>query len=354
MTWKRVGKWSAGYVRQRVGPDGALTGKPVWVIEKWIDGERFHVSTRATSPEAAERQLVRFEANPAAYSPAGETRARSEVRFTAELIDQYGEHQEAKGLTGDWVDEMGRCLTAWLEVLGDVDLKRLDISTVKEALATWPKRRSQRIKALKGFYRWLRFEKGLIAHAEDVALNLRVPQAAPEKWKRRKVVDPEDVQAVLKHLKAPFNDILHLLTATAWHITEVKRFRASGEIVEATGTPGVLAVLITRHKGGELARSPLQFQEHLETAQRIKAWKGAWPKPVYFQRAMKKACAEAKVPYFGMGVMRHSVLTWGHNAGASMASLAEFALHKSEATTRRFYVDQAVPTNVIPIRRFQR
>jgi hypothetical protein len=37
-----------------------------------------------------------------------------------------------------------------------------------------------------------------------------------------------------------------------------------------------------------------------------------------------------------------------------VAQLAEFAGHKSAATTRRFYVDVASPTNVIPIRRLQR
>lgn len=350
MPWKKVGKWSGGYVRQLVEA-GQPKGRPVYVIEKRVDGVRFHVSTRCHDRGAAERQLMRFEANPAAYSPAGEAK-RAGLYLTADMVQEYGNQQEASGLTGEWVDEVGRCLVNWLDALHGKDLRTLalhrDLKPFIEARRT---RKAQHIKALKGLFRWLRQEKGLLKHHEDATLDLRVPQAKPEKWGRRKVVTPEAVQLVLPHLPAPFADVLHLLTATAWHLTEVRRFTQAGEVVPATGP--VLAVLVTRHKGGELTRTPLQYPEHVETARRLLGLR-VWPQRMAFARAMRAACAAAGVPYFGMGVMRHSVLTWGAEAGMPIAALAEFAGHKSASTTRRFYVDVASPTNVIPIRRLQR
>lgn len=331
--------WPGGYIRT------GARGRRVFIIERFVGGRRFHVSTRCSTLTAAMKQLERFETSPDLYHPAGHD---SGLRLTAELALEYAKHQVATGCTKEWAKEMGRCLTAWLTVLGTRDLRGLSLhKDIKPALEAWPKRKAQRIKALKGFCRWLRVEKGLLRHSEDPTVDLRVPQPSPERFRRRKVVAPEDVAAVLKVLPQPARDVLHLLTATAWHLSEVRRFVTAGELVERAGGP-VLAVLLTRHKSGELTRTPLVFAEHLDTAKRLRAMADL-PTRMTFSRQMRAACDEAGVPRFGMGVMRHSVLTWASERGATLGAAAAFAHHHNESTTRRFYVDMAEPVAPIPV-----
>lgn len=356
-SWKHVERWQGGYVRQRVDDRGRFVGRPTFVIDRVVAGTRFHVSTRAHDLGTAMRHLTRFEANPAGYSPSGMP-TEAAVHLGVDLILEYFEHQLAKGQTREWAEEVSRCLGDWADVIGHLDFRRLSLHhDLKPALDTWPKRKAARMKALKGFARWLRTERGLLRHAEDATLDLRVPQARPEKWSRRKIVPPEHVTKVLRVLAAPFRDMLHLLTATAWHVTEVRRFVESGELVRLQPKKGgPLAVLMTQHKGGSITRTPLQYVEHLEAAERLqKEMQGKpWPKRMTIARHMRAACAKAGVPVFGMGVMRHSVLTWAHERGAEMAALKEFAHHESEQTTRRFYVDLAVPVNQVPVLRLDR
>jgi hypothetical protein len=195
------------------------------------------------------------------------------VVITADLVDKYHAHQLAAGITLEWADEVSRCLADWTDAFGGRDIRTLKLHVdIKPALARkdW-KRKPHRIKALKGFFRWLREERGLLERVDDPTLDLRVPQVTPEKWRRRKVVAPELVQLVLTKLEQPARDVLHLLTATAWHLSEVYRFAAEGELVRvAQQEGGPLAVLITKHKSGELTRTPVLYKEHLEAAQRLR------------------------------------------------------------------------------------
>lgn len=342
-SWVRGRKWEGGYVRQR--PDGS---EQTYVIERVVDGWRFHKSTGAGDYGAALKHLARFEANPSRYSAAGDQ--GGPVRLTTELIKAFAEHQLGKGLTKEWIDEVWRCLDDWADVLGTKDLRHLDLHRdLKAALAGWPTRRPHRIKALKAFTRWLREELGLLRHADDATIDLKVPQAQPEKWKRRKVVTPQAAVKVLNVLPQPTKDIFHLLSATAWHLSEARRFALDGEIVRVN-EGGVLAVLVTRHKNGELTRTPVKYPEHLEVAMRLRGLK-AFPKRITTARHMRKACAAAGVDAFGLGVMRHSVLSWAHDLGADAQATSDFAQHKSKATTKRHYLDLAVPSADVPILR---
>lgn len=340
---KRVGRWLGGYVRS------TSDGRKVYVIERWGNGARWHISTGCMTERAALKELERFEENPAGYRPRGE----DGLAFTADLVLAYRDHQLARGVTSEWAAEVARCLAEWMvELGGKVDLRSLDLHRdLKPALARWTTRRPHRIKALKGFFHWLREERGLVRRAQDPTLDLRVPQARPEKQARRKVVPPEDVQAVLLKLPPATRDLLHFLTATAWHLSEARRFAEGGEIATPMGGDGsALAVLIVRHKSGDLTKTPILYPEHLEAAKRLKE-RGSLPKRMTLARHMRKACAAAGVPWFGMGQMRHSVLTWGVERGATLEGAAEFAHHRSKATTQRFYVDLAVPKTAVPILR---
>jgi integrase len=337
-------KWVGGYIRK------TRSGKSVYVIERWARGKRVHVSTGCTTKEGAEAELARFEADPLRYVPGGVD--PDGVFLTEERVLQYSDHQLSKGLTVEWVQEVARCLVDWSEALEGLDLRQLRLhQDIKPALERWQTQRPHRIKALKGFCRWLREEKGALTRSQDATLDLKVPQARPEKQRRRKVVAPEDVAAVLRELPEVTRDVLHLMSATAWHQSEVRRFAAGGEIVVPMKAEGVLAVLITRHKSGDLTKTPIVYEEHLAAAKRLRE-RGNIPTRMTIARHMRAAIKAAGVPGFGTGQMRHSVLTWGvRDGGASIADAKEFGHHRSEQTTKRFYVDLDIPKPALPVYR---
>lgn len=344
---KRIGRWLGGYIRE------SHDGRRIFVIERWMGGARCHKSTGCSTERAALKELERFELDPIGYRPAG---SQVVPRLTPELVTEFRTYQlepppKGRGLSREWVDEVTRCLGDWADALGPKDLRTLTLhEDLRPALDKWPTRRPHRIKALKALTRWLRQEKGLLTHRQDATVDLRVPQARPEKWTRRKVVAPEDVRAVLVALAQPTRDVLHLLTATAWHCSEVRRFAAGGEIVRPAGNDGPLAVLVARHKSGELTRTPILYAEHLAAAEQLRA-RGALPSRVTLERHMRRACDRAGVSRFCLGQMRHSVLTWAVEHGATADQAADFAQHRSKATTTRWYVDVAVPRTAIPILR---
>lgn len=360
--------WLGGYVRK------TKSGRQVYVIERWHRGERVHVSTGCSTKEGALKELARFEEDPVHYQPGGNF--EDKLMLTAELVEDYRLHQVEKGLSPEWIDEVGRCLAAWTLALGDADLRKLELLQLTGALDAWQKKglgsRAARMKAIKGLFHWMR-EKGRVERGQDPTMDLRVPQAAPEKQKRRKVVAPEAAQVVLEQLAAQLlnrlapltRDMMLFLSATGWHVSELRRFHAEGEIVEVApiAAGGPIAVLITRHKSGDLNKTPITYPEHLEVAKRIRAAKHL-PTRATTARHVREAITaireqqekdgvpEAKrMGRFILGAMRHNVLTWGVRAGASIQAASEFANHRSTATTKRFYVDLDLPTASIPIQR---
>lgn len=350
-----------GYIHRQAN------GVDLFIIEKKIRGRKFHVSTRANTITAAKAQLERFLENPAAYDPRGGD--GDKLQLTDELIEEWEKFSLAKGNGRTYTRDHGRKLARWMLVLAGADLRKLTLRQLREGLHGLSARK-HRIIALKSFFTWLRTEKGLVTTAQDATLDLKVPQASPEKHRRRKVVAWQNVERVLAHLEAEATkdalrkptvhdklepgvdarrrrDCLLLLTATGWHVTELERFIRGGEVLRQAGGE-VLAVLVVRHKGGELARTPLTHREHLEAAERLRA---SGEVPRHLQKEHVLTCRAAGVPPFGLGVMRHSVATWAVEAGAAPEQVARFLGHKDKRTTERFYVDVAVPTNVIPLRR---
>lgn len=339
---KRVGRWPGGYVRT------TKSGRVVYVIELWRHGRKQHVSTGCSTIRAAMKELERFELDPLSYEPGGV--APGAVLLTAELVLAYREHLVRTCMPGsDWPDTMSRFLADWQEALSGRDLRTLNAHRdLKPVLFRW-RSRNNRYSAIKGFFSWLREERGLIERHQDATLDLVAEPIVPEKQRRRKVVPPEDVAAVLRELPQPHRDALHLMTATAWHYTEVRRFAAAGEIVTPMRADGVLAVLITRHKSGDLTKTPLVYPEHLAAARRIRE-RGTMPTRVALFRQMHLATERAGVPHFGAGQIRHCVLTWGvRDGGASKATAKDFAHHRSERTTERFYLDLDIPRDALPV-----
>lgn len=343
-----------GYIRT------GKNGRPTYVIDRWIGGVHFHVSTRCHTERAALKQLERFEANPQGYSPLDADEAP--LTITSALLEDYRRFmREKKRNTVDWTGNVIRFLGDWAEDLAGKDLRRLSLARdVEPRLDERKTSRRHRIEALKGFCSWLRL-KEILTTADDATMALRVPQAEPAKNKRRRAVSLDLAELVLPKLPAVTADVLQLQSGTAWHISEVRRFASDGEIVRPiSGAP--LAVLVTRHKSGDLTRTPVDDPEHLAAAERLRA-RGHIPIRETLVRHMKAACdavreeqrkagvpEEKLMPHWRLGVMRHSVLTHAVQQGATIEQASEFAHHRSKVTTARHYIDLAVPTVAVPVR----
>lgn len=334
-------RWPGGYVHPQ------KDGQPLFIIERRIRGQRFHVSTRCHSLRAAMKQLERFEADPLGYAPEGEAPEQG-LQLTAELIVEFHGWQLEKGNTRRHANDMGNRLADWVEDLGGKDLRQLTLrDDVKPAIERRRTNRAHRIIALKAFFAWLRKEKHLLRSAEDCTLDLPVPQAQPAKHRRRKAVALETVRAAAAVLAPAYRDMLVVLAGTGWHVTELERFarHPDSELVYAR-REDTLAVLVTKHKNKETTRTPVNDPEVLAAAERIRT-RGELPRRA--NEAVRAACRSAGVAEFTLGVMRHSVATWAIEHGATPEKVAEFLDHKDKGTTLRFYADVAVPTVLVPL-----
>lgn len=343
--------WLGGYIRH--GARG-----PVFVIERWVDGVHFHVSTRCKTERAALKELERFELSPTTYRSGGPVAPTSRVEVTPELIAEYERYQvDVKKTTTSHARDCARYMEDWMHVFAGRDIRAVDLHRdIKPALDAWqadaradtknPRHnplatgaRKSRIVALKGFTAWLRREKGLLRRAEDPTLDLQVPQARPEQLRRRKAVTVEQVEAALKHLRHDCRDLIVLLAATGLHVSEVARFAKTGELIEPTPekrAQGAIAMMAVQHKTGIRHVVALMSQDAVDAAGRIRV--GGWvPSHSVLWHAMRAACGAAGVPVFNAGALRHSVATWLHEAGVPLAAISEQLGHRNPRTTADFY-----------------
>lgn len=342
---RKGGPWKGGYISI------SKSGRKTYFIEREVRGLRFHVSTRTHDERAAFRHLDRFESDPVAYRPEGVNVAR--LLLTNELVNEYEQFLLVRRrVTNKHASNMVRCLADWMTDLGEQDLRKLGLATMKQALDARRACRQARIIAIKAFFGWLRKEKGLMRAAEDATLDLPVPQGIPAKYRKRKVVEWERVQAVAEKLEPRYRDVLTLMAATGMHVTELERFIRDDDaaLIDAPAGASYLAVLCVLHKSGEWTRTPLLHEDHVAAASRLRL---ARKVPRRLNQALKEACFSAKVTAFTFGVLRHSVGTWAVEDGADPAKVSRFLGHKDPNTTRRFYLDLNIPTDSIPTRQLR-
>lgn len=359
-------KWMGGYVRK--GKRGQ-----VFIIERWIGGLHFHISTKCRTERAALKELEKFETDPQGYKPGDKLKVRSACVVTPELVAEYERYQvDTKKTTRDHARDCARYMEDWMHVFAGRDLRRIDLHRdIKPALDDWQKAakenlddkkykgrnkgntgaRKGRIVALKGFATWLRREKGFLSRADDPTLDLQVPQARPEKLRRKKVVPLSSVQAVINVIRADCRDALMLLANTALHVTEVRRFARDGELFEPDAEhrkQGARAMLAVKHKTGRLHVVALTTDEARDAAVRIRT-SGHAPSHSVMWHAMKAACIEAGVPGFNPGVLRHSVATWLHEAGVALSDISDQLGHRDPRTTADFYRDMGGQARTLPL-----
>lgn len=334
-------RWPGGYIHRQ------KDGRDLFIIEREMGGKRFHVSTRTHSLRAAMKHLERFEADPQGYSPAG-VAAEEPILLNRQRAEEFYAWQISKGTTRKHAKEVGHRLGAWMEDLAGLDLRRVTLRDhIIPALEKRGTMRGARISTIKAFYGWLRKVQHVLSSADDCTQDLPVPQARPEKRIRRKAQSLETLRVVLPRLAPTVADCLVLTAATGWHWTELRRFARApeSEIVRAQ-RGDTLAVLVTRHKGGEMTRTPVEDPDVLAAAERIRA-RGAVPSK--HNDALRAACVAAGVPPFTFGVMRHTVGTLSVEEGGDPQSVSEFLGHKDKRTATKFYIDVAVPTVSVPL-----
>lgn len=355
VTGQKKERWPGGYVRMGKG------GKRTFIIDKWIRGQHFHLSTRCSQLRAALKQLERFEADPYGFNPLGDS--AEVVRITTELVHEFAVWmRDEKRNTREWIEGVVRFLGDWAEDLARYDLRNVSVQRVLyPALDKRKTSRRHRIESLKSFCSWLRRHKGLLNAANDSTINMPIPKAAPANQRKSKAVPAEHIAAVMPLLPEVTRDVMLMQLATAFHVSEVRRFALSGELIYRTH--GMLASVTVKHKSGEIVTQPIIHPEHLSAVERIKK-RGRIPDNDVLSRHMRKAIdqlrrdeelagapEEKRTPHFRLGQMRHTALTFAHQSGIPLEQVAAFAHHRSIATTRAFYVEMAKPNISVPVLR---
>lgn len=332
----------------------------VFIIEKKINGKKYHVSTRATTLKAAMKQLERFETDPGSYRAEGDE-PRQALLLNSELIDAFHAWHLPQ-VTRKWALQMRSRLYDWADHFEGADLRRLNlIEDLKPHLkgATQPHHRAKAIKLLFG---WLRSEKGLITRTQDVTLDLSIPVLkAAQVSGESKAVAWEDVRAVAAVLAPHVRDYLVVLCATGWHVEELRRFSVDGLMREPTAAdhPNALLVITTIQKNGRRHSTALIHEDHVAAAKRVRNGPRVIDNNRLRKHMLRAAAAvtkkrkekdpEAKaLEPFQLGSIRHSVATWLRQAGVTDDAIAAFLGHESKSTTRKHYIDHQVPALVLP------
>ena len=150
-------------------------------------------------------------------------------------------------------------------------------------------------------------------------------------------------------------DMLLLLLATGWHLSELGRFMEEGKVLPEmalveiqvqpiysmilTAGDGVLVVSQAK-RGGKLQTRV--SRQALAVAQRLKGTGGFFES--YFRKRIAEACTELKLPVFKPGWMRHTVSTYATNHAAPDGAKSAFLNHGSSTTSK--YYDRGVALKV--------
>lgn len=331
------GEWDGGYVRR----DGK--GRATYYIFRKVHGRVYEVSTRCRTSGAAEKELRRFELDPAGYRPG--TGDGDDLRLSAELVKAFLEwSRDEKRNTPHHVNDQLRALRWWASKLGRAPLQTVKTKELVRALDTAGTGHKEKIATLKTFFTWLIRERHALEASQNPTAGLRAPQARPEQWTTPKAVSREELQRVREQLEPHWRDALDVLAGTGWHASELSRFAEAGAVEAHPGRSGASVLLCPRTKSGEPLRTEVS-DAVAGAGRRVRARKSV--DYFRFREALLRASEAAGVsPALQPGHLRHSVATWAIEAGASPEAVAAFLNHKSTRTTLRFYATHATPAKV--------
>lgn len=269
------------------------------------------------------------------------------LHLTVKLCDQFLCWSRKRN-SRTWVRAQWRILKWWrAELPPRIDLRELDlVKHVLPALDRAKGARAHRIAVLKKLCAWLRYDRHLLAAADDPTASLRVPQNTPAQWKRSKIVPLASIEKTREQLGARQRDVLDILLGTAWHLTEVERFAHAGELLPAPPQQvarGAAAVLCTRHK----SRAPhltAVSAPVLAAAKRLRERGGL--SVSNFAKALRAATRAAHVAPWTPGCLRHTVSSHALEQGTDDAAVASFLGHADKRTTRRWYILWVAPAKI--------
>ena len=359
-----------------------------YIINKHIDGEKFHVSTRRDTPAEAEAEYQRFAQAPRGYSPAGDAPkaqpAADPVWLTADLIEKhlhYSAHpdpqERRRPNSKGWLYKKRVYLSWWAEELRGVNLRSIDLKKHVYPALKGMGGRAHRIAVLKDFFSWLHnaeYGPALLSSNESrcIDLDLHVPQTTPQQQSERKWFPRESHGAAMKALQKRWADnhkwnpskpevywmadCCEVLSETGWHLSELHRFikklDGAGAIEKHPACKIPLPngkeeiadkVLVTRQKGGQFHRTRVTNRV-AAIAERLQ--KNGVCDPNRLTNLLAEVCEAEKItPAVTPGTYRHSVATWLYNEGVALADISMFLGHSSPATTKRFYAALGVAIN---------
>jgi integrase len=341
-------RWLGGTIRY--GKKGAT-----YVIDRWIDGVHWHVSTKCKTERAALKEHEAFELAPAQYRKKRQARS-STVEVTPELIADYIAHMRARDLDPPYIESHRVYLGRVMVALAGADLSRMTFIELRDAITAsgTPGKlasASARARAVKAFCKWLRREKGLLNRANDPSLDLSVTHATAEKNRRKKAMSIEVVERTIAKMDPDIADVAIVLAATGLHIRELRRLHAGEgglyEPVEWQKAEGVLLNLSVLHKSGKRHTVALSDQAAVDAARRVVA-RPDFPTP---GRITKHVINVNKLTgeKFSLGWMRHSVATWLALARTSDEAIANQLGHSDTKMARSTYIDLGLAARPVPI-----
>ncbi len=357
--------WQGGRVRTK-------HGKPVWLIERMVNGRRYHIQLDVRSDAAALAELALFERDPVAYQTKADAQVADtnapEPRLTPDTLKAFLKYLKAEGSperrprTERYRKNVKAYLTWWDTKLKGRDLRTVKLRDLHAALDTETTARKQRIIVIKSFCTWLR-QRGDIERQHDATLDLPVPK--PERVKRFKGYPMHQLEALYPFIAdTSVRAVIAIRCKTGMHHTEIDRLaHGEGEIIPLSGQGQIAGVLYFDHKKG--APHIVSVDTHLlGLAQHLRE-RGACPAEswIYKQTDLAAAMATEKtgkpVESIRPGELRHSFAQWAENfgerafparRGIPLEGVSAAMGHESTSTTHRFYRGLRIPPlTVLPL-----
>jgi integrase len=350
-------RWAGGLIRE--GRDG----REVFVIEAMRQSQRYLISLGALTEKQALAELALFDRDPEGYRTAREAKAArqtSAVRLSVDLVQKFLAHLQddsaGEARSTKYVSNTRNSLAWWAERerLGGRDLRGVTLGEL-QLMLDGQLGRKHKIIHLKSFCGWLR-ARGLLATQHDPTLELRVPQARPEKAKRPKVNDKGALEAMYAALgDQAIRDVLCLRAKTAMHHTEVHRLaKGKGELRELEDHGEIAGTCSFTHKSGRVHQVSLDAQA-LAAAKRLQARGGA-PSDSWMLKVIKEIAKANSIKEIELGAMRHTYATMARTVGVEvkpvaaggvpLATVAATMGHLNPRTTALFYDQTEVPPMV--------
>lgn len=332
MDQRRVGKWAGGYIRRE--EDGSLT---YW-IRKSVRNDRFEVSTRCSSEEAAMDHYKSFQRDPHAYRASGVATEEPLYLDTVLAKDflawSLGRKQNSRG----WVNDQARTLEWWGTQLRGVDLRRVTRQQVAAKLDGVSAERLK-VKVVKHLFTWLVRHRRPPLLDQHPLRDLVVPPSRPSST--IKAFSKKTYDQARRQLPSRWRDLCDVLAGTAWHVSELNRFAHGGEVERLPRHGWVLTC--PHHKKG---RDPFKTPVSASVAAAAKRVRAAGPFNRQWLLKQLKRLSDIKP-----GAFRHSVATHAVNEGADLAAVATLTRHdRNIATLAGFYARNAIPARVPTLR----